>query len=223
MSDLVSYFLSISFLKQPHLPHNHSGAPVPLTPHPAGLHPSQLGGSAGLLALSGALGALPPHLAGKDGVDKKPHLSGPDSHPAGADHLRGKLVFYYMFKRRLVTIESIFHISNFPLCCHPSALVTNLQTCSCFSRGGRARAWHSKYLHVYPQSLLCICLFHSDGLVWAVGVAKVQFDFLLRICAQFEFKPAERLAARLGSVRRTRAGSLSSPREKKTNEQTRRV
>lgn len=63
---------------------------MPLTPHPAGLHPSQLGGSAGLLALSGALGALPPHLAGKDGGDKKPHLSGPDSHPAGPDHLRGK-------------------------------------------------------------------------------------------------------------------------------------
>ncbi|KAI3372785.1 hypothetical protein L3Q82_023250, partial [Scortum barcoo] len=48
---------------QQHLSHNHGGAPVPLTPHPAGLHPSQLGGSAGLLALSGALGALPPHLS----------------------------------------------------------------------------------------------------------------------------------------------------------------
>lgn len=71
-----------------HLSHNHGGAPVPLTPHPAGLHPSQLGGSAGLLALSGALGALPPHLAGKDGGDKKPHLSGPDSHSAGPEHLR---------------------------------------------------------------------------------------------------------------------------------------
>uniref|UniRef100_A0AAQ5YJV9 Groucho/TLE N-terminal Q-rich domain-containing protein n=1 Tax=Amphiprion ocellaris TaxID=80972 RepID=A0AAQ5YJV9_AMPOC len=66
---------------QQHLSHNHGGAPVPLTPHPAGLHPSQLGGSAGLLALSGALGAVPPHLMGKDGGDKKPHLSGPDSHP----------------------------------------------------------------------------------------------------------------------------------------------
>uniref|UniRef100_A0A672J3Z1 Transducin-like enhancer protein 1 n=1 Tax=Salarias fasciatus TaxID=181472 RepID=A0A672J3Z1_SALFA len=71
---------------QQHLTHNHGGAPVPLTPHPAGLHPSQLGGSAGLLALSGALGAVPPHLAGKDGGDKKPHLSGPDSHPAGPDN-----------------------------------------------------------------------------------------------------------------------------------------
>uniref|UniRef100_A0A672J7K0 Transducin-like enhancer protein 1 n=1 Tax=Salarias fasciatus TaxID=181472 RepID=A0A672J7K0_SALFA len=75
---------------QQHLTHNHGGAPVPLTPHPAGLHPSQLGGSAGLLALSGALGAVPPHLAGKDGGDKKPHLSGPDSHPAGPEHLRGE-------------------------------------------------------------------------------------------------------------------------------------
>ncbi|CAG5923744.1 transducin-like enhancer protein 1 isoform 3-T3 [Menidia menidia] len=72
---------------QQHLSHNHGGAPVPLTPHPAGLHPSQLGGSAGLLALSGALGAVPPHLAGKDG-DKKSHLSGPDSHSAGPEHLR---------------------------------------------------------------------------------------------------------------------------------------
>uniref|UniRef100_A0A671UUS6 Transducin-like enhancer protein 1 n=1 Tax=Sparus aurata TaxID=8175 RepID=A0A671UUS6_SPAAU len=73
-----------------HLSHNHGGAPVPLTPHPAGLHPSQLGGSAGLLALSGALGALPPHLSGKDLGDKKPHMSGADSHPAGPDHLRGE-------------------------------------------------------------------------------------------------------------------------------------
>uniref|UniRef100_A0A3Q0RB91 Groucho/TLE N-terminal Q-rich domain-containing protein n=1 Tax=Amphilophus citrinellus TaxID=61819 RepID=A0A3Q0RB91_AMPCI len=66
---------------QQHLSHNHGGAPVPLTPHPAGLHPSQLGGSASLLALSGALGAIPPHLAGKESADKKPHLSGQDSHP----------------------------------------------------------------------------------------------------------------------------------------------
>uniref|UniRef100_A0A7N6BY26 Groucho/TLE N-terminal Q-rich domain-containing protein n=1 Tax=Anabas testudineus TaxID=64144 RepID=A0A7N6BY26_ANATE len=69
---------------QQHLSHNHGGAPVPLTPHPAGLHPSQLGGSASLLALSGALGGVPPHLAGKDGGDKKPHLSGPDSHPSNS-------------------------------------------------------------------------------------------------------------------------------------------
>uniref|UniRef100_A0A3Q3LLF2 Groucho/TLE N-terminal Q-rich domain-containing protein n=1 Tax=Labrus bergylta TaxID=56723 RepID=A0A3Q3LLF2_9LABR len=75
---------------QQHLSHNHGGAPVPLTPHPAGLHPSQLGGSAGLLALSGALGAMPPHLAGKDGGDKKPHMSGPDSHHAGPEHLRDR-------------------------------------------------------------------------------------------------------------------------------------
>uniref|UniRef100_A0A8D3C642 Groucho/TLE N-terminal Q-rich domain-containing protein n=1 Tax=Scophthalmus maximus TaxID=52904 RepID=A0A8D3C642_SCOMX len=74
---------------QQHLSHNHGGAPVPMTPHPAGLHPSQLGGSAGLLALSGALGGIPPHLMGKDG-DKKPHLSGADSHSGGPDHLRGE-------------------------------------------------------------------------------------------------------------------------------------
>ncbi|XP_047238562.1 transducin-like enhancer protein 1 isoform X6 [Girardinichthys multiradiatus] len=73
---------------QQHLSHNHGGAPVPLTPHPAGLHPSQLGGSASLLALSGALGAVPPHLAGKESGDKKPHLGGPESHAAGGDHLR---------------------------------------------------------------------------------------------------------------------------------------
>ncbi|XP_030592759.1 transducin-like enhancer protein 1 isoform X5 [Archocentrus centrarchus] len=73
---------------QQHLSHTHGGAPVPLTPHPAGLHPSQLGGSASLLALSGALGAIPPHLAGKESADKKPHLSGQDSHPAGPEHLR---------------------------------------------------------------------------------------------------------------------------------------
>ncbi|XP_063344790.1 transducin-like enhancer protein 1 isoform X2 [Pelmatolapia mariae] len=71
-----------------HLSHNHGGAPVPLTPHPAGLHPSQLGGSASLLALSGALGACPPHLAGKESGEKKPHMSGQDSHPAGPEHLR---------------------------------------------------------------------------------------------------------------------------------------
>uniref|UniRef100_A0A665VP78 TLE family member 4, transcriptional corepressor n=1 Tax=Echeneis naucrates TaxID=173247 RepID=A0A665VP78_ECHNA len=85
-------FLSqeVSTYDQQHLSHNHGGAPVPLTPHPAGLHPSQLGGSAGLLALSGALGAVPPHLAGKDGGDKKPHLSGPEAHTGGPEQLRGE-------------------------------------------------------------------------------------------------------------------------------------
>ncbi|KAA8592149.1 hypothetical protein FQN60_017604 [Etheostoma spectabile] len=73
---------------QQHLSHNHGGAPVPHTPHPAGLPPSQLGGSAGLLALSGALGAIPPHMLGKEGGDKKAHMSGPDSHQSGAEHLR---------------------------------------------------------------------------------------------------------------------------------------
>uniref|UniRef100_A0A8C5BQY4 Transducin-like enhancer protein 1 n=1 Tax=Gadus morhua TaxID=8049 RepID=A0A8C5BQY4_GADMO len=78
-----------------HLSHAHAAAggaaSVPLTPHPAGLHPSQLGGSAGLLALSGALGAMPTHhLAVKEGGDKKPHPSEPHPHPSGADHLRGE-------------------------------------------------------------------------------------------------------------------------------------
>uniref|UniRef100_A0A665VNP8 TLE family member 4, transcriptional corepressor n=1 Tax=Echeneis naucrates TaxID=173247 RepID=A0A665VNP8_ECHNA len=87
----VCIFLpSLNILTQQHLSHNHGGAPVPLTPHPAGLHPSQLGGSAGLLALSGALGAVPPHLAGKDGGDKKPHLSGPEAHTGGPDFWAGK-------------------------------------------------------------------------------------------------------------------------------------
>uniref|UniRef100_A0A669BYB0 Transducin-like enhancer protein 1 n=1 Tax=Oreochromis niloticus TaxID=8128 RepID=A0A669BYB0_ORENI len=81
---------------QQHLSHNHGGAPVPLTPHPAGLHPSQLGGSASLLALSGALGAVPPHLAGKESGEKKPHLSGQDSHPAGPEHLRGKETLFFL-------------------------------------------------------------------------------------------------------------------------------
>ncbi|KAG7261314.1 hypothetical protein CRUP_027883, partial [Coryphaenoides rupestris] len=98
----MSYGLNIEMHKQ-HLSHVHAaaaggsgGAPVPITPHPAGLHPSQLGGSVGLLALSGALGAMPPHhLASKDGGgggsaggDKKPHPSEPHPHPAGAEHLR---------------------------------------------------------------------------------------------------------------------------------------
>lgn len=76
--------------KQQHLSQHHGGAPVPLTPHPAGLHPSQLGGSAGLLALSGALGGVPPHMLGKEMGDKKPHMSGADMHPSGPEHLRGE-------------------------------------------------------------------------------------------------------------------------------------
>uniref|UniRef100_A0A672J793 Transducin-like enhancer protein 1 n=1 Tax=Salarias fasciatus TaxID=181472 RepID=A0A672J793_SALFA len=89
-TEMQRHYVMVRSMCSQHLTHNHGGAPVPLTPHPAGLHPSQLGGSAGLLALSGALGAVPPHLAGKDGGDKKPHLSGPDSHPAGPEHLRGE-------------------------------------------------------------------------------------------------------------------------------------
>uniref|UniRef100_A0A3B3QBR8 TLE family member 1, transcriptional corepressor n=1 Tax=Paramormyrops kingsleyae TaxID=1676925 RepID=A0A3B3QBR8_9TELE len=67
--------------EQQHLSHGH-GPPVPLTPHPAGLHPAglpHLGGSASLLALSSALGA-PPHLPVKE--DKK------SSHES--DHHRGE-------------------------------------------------------------------------------------------------------------------------------------
>lgn len=88
---------------------------MPLTPHPAGLHPSQLGGSAGLLALSGALGAVPPHLMGKDNGDKKNHLSGQDSHPVGPEHLRGELLslwgeinIYIIF---VVFLSSIIFVS----------------------------------------------------------------------------------------------------------------
>ncbi|KAJ7994346.1 hypothetical protein DPEC_G00264910 [Dallia pectoralis] len=51
---------------QQHLSHAHG---PPLTAHPTGLHPAHLGGGASLLALSSALGAPPPHLAGKE--DKK--------------------------------------------------------------------------------------------------------------------------------------------------------
>lgn len=134
-------------------------------------------------------------------------------------------MFYYTFNRGLFSwaikkVEYIFHISNFPLCCHSSALVTsNLKTRSCvlFSCGGRARTRHSKYLPVYPQSLFCICLIHRDSLVFGCGGRGVWFDFLLSVCAQFDFKPAGRLAVRLGSVRRTHAGSLSFA---KANEQT---
>uniref|UniRef100_A0A8C4RIS5 TLE family member 1, transcriptional corepressor n=1 Tax=Erpetoichthys calabaricus TaxID=27687 RepID=A0A8C4RIS5_ERPCA len=68
-------------LQAQHLSHGH-GPPVPLTPHPTGLHPSglpHLGSSAGLLALSNALSGQP-HLAVKE--DKK------NSHDS--DHHRGE-------------------------------------------------------------------------------------------------------------------------------------
>uniref|UniRef100_A0A8C9WBD8 Groucho/TLE N-terminal Q-rich domain-containing protein n=1 Tax=Scleropages formosus TaxID=113540 RepID=A0A8C9WBD8_SCLFO len=70
-----------AIIGQQHLSHGH-GPPVPLTPHPAGLHPAglpHLGGSASLLALSSALGA-PPHLPVKE--DKK------NNHES--DHHRGE-------------------------------------------------------------------------------------------------------------------------------------
>ncbi|XP_029493044.1 transducin-like enhancer protein 1 isoform X1 [Oncorhynchus nerka] len=62
---------------QQHLSHAHSSH-VPLTPHPAGLHPAHLGGGASLLALSSALVVPPPHLASKE--DRK--------HSVEAEHLR---------------------------------------------------------------------------------------------------------------------------------------
>uniref|UniRef100_A0A8C8BN00 TLE family member 1, transcriptional corepressor n=1 Tax=Otus sunia TaxID=257818 RepID=A0A8C8BN00_9STRI len=67
-------------LQAQHLSHGH-GPPVPLTPHPSGLQPPgipPLGSSAGLLALSSALGGQS-HLAVKD--DKKHH---------DAEHHRGE-------------------------------------------------------------------------------------------------------------------------------------
>uniref|UniRef100_A0A8C7SY98 Groucho/TLE N-terminal Q-rich domain-containing protein n=1 Tax=Oncorhynchus mykiss TaxID=8022 RepID=A0A8C7SY98_ONCMY len=64
---------------QQHLSHAHSSH-VPLTPHPAGLHPAHLGGGASLLALSSALVVPPPHLASKE--DRK--------HPVETEHLRGE-------------------------------------------------------------------------------------------------------------------------------------
>uniref|UniRef100_A0A4W3HZC8 Groucho/TLE N-terminal Q-rich domain-containing protein n=1 Tax=Callorhinchus milii TaxID=7868 RepID=A0A4W3HZC8_CALMI len=70
----------IGQLQAQHLSHGH-GPPVPLTPHPSGLQPPSiptLGGSAGLLALSSALGGQS-HLSMKD--DKKHH---------DADHHRGE-------------------------------------------------------------------------------------------------------------------------------------
>uniref|UniRef100_A0A8C9WF51 Groucho/TLE N-terminal Q-rich domain-containing protein n=1 Tax=Scleropages formosus TaxID=113540 RepID=A0A8C9WF51_SCLFO len=77
----IAELKSLSFPQQQHLSHGH-GPPVPLTPHPAGLHPAglpHLGGSASLLALSSALGA-PPHLPVKE--DKK------NNHES--DHHRGE-------------------------------------------------------------------------------------------------------------------------------------
>lgn len=70
-------------LQAQHLSHGH-GLPVPLTPHPSGLQPPTIppiGSSAGLLALSSALGGQS-HLPIKD--EKKHHDS---------DHQRGKACF----------------------------------------------------------------------------------------------------------------------------------
>ncbi|XP_040844764.1 transducin-like enhancer protein 4 isoform X25 [Ochotona curzoniae] len=67
-------------LQAQHLSHGH-GLPVPLTPHPSGLQPPAIppiGGSAGLLALSSALGGQS-HLPIKD--EKKHHEN---------DHQRGE-------------------------------------------------------------------------------------------------------------------------------------
>ncbi|ETE71028.1 Transducin-like enhancer protein 4 [Ophiophagus hannah] len=67
-------------LQAQHLSHGH-GLPVPLTPHPSGLQPPTIppiGSSAGLLALSSALGGQS-HLPIKD--EKKHHDS---------DHQRGE-------------------------------------------------------------------------------------------------------------------------------------
>uniref|UniRef100_A0A8C5MGX2 TLE family member 4, transcriptional corepressor n=1 Tax=Leptobrachium leishanense TaxID=445787 RepID=A0A8C5MGX2_9ANUR len=69
-------------LQAQHLSHGH-GLPVPLTPHPSGLQPPAippLGSSAGLLALSSALGGQS-HLPIKD--EKKHHDS---------DHQRGQRI-----------------------------------------------------------------------------------------------------------------------------------
>uniref|UniRef100_A0A4W3HWC8 Groucho/TLE N-terminal Q-rich domain-containing protein n=1 Tax=Callorhinchus milii TaxID=7868 RepID=A0A4W3HWC8_CALMI len=77
---LPSLPLTQQQLQAQHLSHGH-GPPVPLTPHPSGLQPPSiptLGGSAGLLALSSALGGQS-HLSMKD--DKKHH---------DADHHRGE-------------------------------------------------------------------------------------------------------------------------------------
>uniref|UniRef100_A0A8C5MKK5 TLE family member 4, transcriptional corepressor n=1 Tax=Leptobrachium leishanense TaxID=445787 RepID=A0A8C5MKK5_9ANUR len=75
-------------LQAQHLSHGH-GLPVPLTPHPSGLQPPAippLGSSAGLLALSSALGGQS-HLPIKD--EKKHHDS---------DHQRGQRIGHSMLQ-----------------------------------------------------------------------------------------------------------------------------
>lgn len=76
----LSGFSQQQQLQAQHLSHGH-GLPVPLTPHPSGLQPPAIppiGGSAGLLALSSALGGQS-HLPIKD--EKKHHEN---------DHQRGE-------------------------------------------------------------------------------------------------------------------------------------
>lgn len=76
----LSHFSQQQQLQAQHLSHGHA-LPVPLTPHPSGLPPPtipSIGSSAGLLALSSALGGQS-HLPIKD--EKKHHDS---------DHQRGE-------------------------------------------------------------------------------------------------------------------------------------
>lgn len=76
----VFHFSQQQQLQAQHLSHGH-GLPVPLTPHPSGLQPPAIppiGSSAGLLALSSALGGQS-HLPIKD--EKKHHDN---------DHQRGE-------------------------------------------------------------------------------------------------------------------------------------
>uniref|UniRef100_A0A8C6Y836 TLE family member 4, transcriptional corepressor n=1 Tax=Naja naja TaxID=35670 RepID=A0A8C6Y836_NAJNA len=83
-------------LQAQHLSHGH-GLPVPLTPHPSGLQPPTIppiGSSAGLLALSSALGGQS-HLPIKD--EKKHHDS---------DHQRGKTCFLgFSFQRKYSSVS----------------------------------------------------------------------------------------------------------------------
>ena len=79
----MSHFSQQQQLQAQHLSHGH-GLPVPLTPHPSGLQPPAIppiGSSAGLLALSSALGGQS-HLPIKD--EKKHHDN---------DHQRGRTGF----------------------------------------------------------------------------------------------------------------------------------